>query len=230
MLHIINRSNRHIYEAQIEQHHRIRYDIYVKTRGWNALDRPDGRELDDFDTEEATYLLAIEDGGNVVGGSRLVPSVYPHLLSEVFPHMASVAGLPRGPLIVEWTRYFVVPERRNIGRACDLGGMIATGVYEHCLNEGYRTITAIFETYWLTRLLEFGWHIQTLGLPELIDGNWTIAAAIAVDRDGLDSVRATWGIHGPILQYHSGLAPLAQPNAGSEADNSVRDKVAAGAK
>lgn len=230
MLHIIDRFNRYAYQAQIEQHYRIRYDIYVKTRGWKALDRPDRREKDAFDTDEATYLLAIEDDGNVVGGSRLVPSDCPHLLSEVFPHMASVAGLPRGSQIIEWTRYFVVPERRNGHKPCDLGGVLATGVYEYCLNEGYRTMTAIFETYWLTRLLGFGWHIQPLGLPELIDGNWTIAAAIAIDRDGLDSVRATWGIRGPILQYHCRHAPLAQPNARSFASISAGNKVAVGAK
>ena len=223
MLHIVDHVNRDLYRAQIEQHFRIRHDIYVKTRGWKALERSDGREIDEFDTIEAVYLLAIEDDGRVIGGSRLVPTVYPHLLSEVFPHLASVAGVQRGPDIVEWTRYFVVPERRGGGGASDLGGIVAAGVYEYCLNEGYRTMTAIFETYWLTRLLEYGWRIQPLGLPELIDGNWTIAAAIAIDRDGLDAVRDVWSIRGPVLQYHDRHVPFARQIAGNLA------KVAGGA-
>jgi acyl-homoserine lactone synthase len=230
MLHVIDRSNRHLYEAQIEQHYRIRYDIYVKTRGWKELDRADGLEKDNFDTDAATYLLAFDDNGNVIGGSRLVPTVHPHLLSEVFPHMASVAGLQRGPEIVEWTRYFVVPERRNTHQPCDLGGLLASGVYEHCLNEGYRTITALFETYWLTRLLEFGWHIRPLGLPELMDGYWSIAGAITVNDDGLESVRATWGIRGPILEYHVKDAPLTLAGAQRDTELSAKVKTGAGAK
>lgn len=201
MLHVIDCANRDQFEAQLERHYRIRHDIYVKTRGWKALERPDGREKDEFDTEEAVYLLALADDGGVVGGSRLVPTIHPHLMSEVFPHLASVAGLQRGPDIIEWTRYFVTPEKRTRNRACDLGGIIAAGVYEYCLARGYRVITAVFETYWLTRFLEYGWRIQPLGLPELVDGQWTVGAAIAVDAEGLRAVRDARGIRGSVLHY-----------------------------
>src|SRR5262249_38699865 len=113
-VHAIDAGNRHLYEDQIEEHYRIRHDIYVNERRWMDLERPDGREVDQFDTEKSVYLLALE-GDRVVGGSRLVPTLEPHLMSEVFPHVADVRGVPRARDIYEWTRIFVIPAKRESG-------------------------------------------------------------------------------------------------------------------
>ena len=76
-VHAIDAGNRHLYDHELEQHHRIRHDIYVGERKWMDLARPDGREVDQFDTVNAVYLLAVEPGKGVVGGSRLVPTLDP---------------------------------------------------------------------------------------------------------------------------------------------------------
>jgi acyl-homoserine lactone synthase len=82
-VHAIHVGNRHLYEAALDQHHRIRHDIYVGERKWMDLERADGREIDQFDTDRTVYLLGIEPGKGVVGGSRLVPTLEPHLMSDV---------------------------------------------------------------------------------------------------------------------------------------------------
>jgi acyl-homoserine lactone synthase len=56
-VHAIDAGNRDLYSDAIEQHHRIRHDIYVGERRWMELARPDGREVDQFDTDDAVYLL-----------------------------------------------------------------------------------------------------------------------------------------------------------------------------
>jgi acyl-homoserine lactone synthase len=72
-IHVVRSSNSHLYAEQLDQYFRARHDVYVKERGWTELDRPDGREIDQFDTPSAVYLMAI-DGERVVGGHRLVPT------------------------------------------------------------------------------------------------------------------------------------------------------------
>jgi N-acyl-L-homoserine lactone synthetase len=92
------------------------------------LAKPDRLERDQFDNDDAIYLLAI-DGRTVVGGSQLVPSTKPHLLSEVLPHFH-----------------------------------------------------------------EMGWTLRPLGLPELIEGEWSIAIELQVDERTLASTRTMFGI------------------------------------
>ena len=52
-IHVVTKHNRHLYEGYFDPYFRLRHDIYVKQRKWMALDRPDGREIDQFDTEDA---------------------------------------------------------------------------------------------------------------------------------------------------------------------------------
>jgi acyl-homoserine lactone synthase len=50
-IHLVQRDNRHLYESYFDPYFRLRHDIYVKQHKWMALDRPDGLEKDQFDTE-----------------------------------------------------------------------------------------------------------------------------------------------------------------------------------
>ena len=82
---VVTWANRKQYRVVLERYFRIRYDIYVKRRQWRAVARPINIEMDAFDTEHAVYLLALDRAGKIVGGSRLVPTLQPHLLGNVFP-------------------------------------------------------------------------------------------------------------------------------------------------
>lgn len=201
-IHVITSSNRHIYEDAIEQHHRIRHDIFVEERGWSALYRPDKREIDAFDTEHAVYLLAI-DNSRVVGGQRLCPTIRPHMLSEVFPHLAQ-RGVPRGPDILEWTRYFIVRERR-FGRT---DWRLLAAVQEYCLEEGVVALTAVVEMWWLPRWQQAGFRIRPLGLPQKIEGEETHAAMLTVSSETLQFIRHRAGLKNSALVRHGPELPI----------------------
>jgi len=49
MIHVISAVNRHLYEDVLEQHFRIRHEIFVEERKWEALRKPDGREIDTYE-------------------------------------------------------------------------------------------------------------------------------------------------------------------------------------
>ena len=80
-IHVVQRDNRHLYEKYFDPYFRLRHDIYVKQRKWMALDRPDGREIDQFDTEDAVYLFCL-DGGQLIGAMRALPTVQPTLMTS----------------------------------------------------------------------------------------------------------------------------------------------------
>ena len=183
MIHAISSVNRHLYEDVLEQHFRLRHDIFVEERHWETLRRPDCREVDSYDDEDTVYLLALE-GRRVVGGHRLYPTTKPSMMSEVFPHLASVRGCPSNPLVWEWSRYFVVRDRRD----GTLNLQLMAAVQEFCLDQGIAQVSAIMETWWLPRFHEAGFVVTPLGLPALVEDAWTMAATIDIRQETVNAL------------------------------------------
>jgi acyl-homoserine lactone synthase len=203
MIHVVSAANRSLYEAAIEQHFRLRHDIFVGERCWKTLERADGREIDTYDNLDTVYALAME-GDNVVGGHRLYPTVKPTMLADVFPHLASVRGAPADPFIWEWSRYFVVKERR----AGKLNFELLAAVQELCLDEGITQVSAVMETWWLPRFQEAGFTVRPLGLPALVENAWTMAGLIEINADTLDRVRQLGNIEGSVLVRRGPQRPI----------------------
>jgi len=193
-IHIITSANRDLYQSTLDSYFRIRHDIFAKERGWKAVERTDGRDIDAFDRPDTVYLVAI-DNNRVVGGQRLVPTTSAHMLSEIFPDLASVKGVPIGPTIWEASRYFVVRERRSGRTDC----MMLAAVQEFGLEEGITHYSAVIETWWLPRLHEAGFVVRPLGLPTLIENQWAIAAEVEVRESSRDRARTLGGIIGSVL-------------------------------
>jgi acyl-homoserine lactone synthase len=198
-VHAIRADNRHLYEEALDQHYRIRNDIFIGERRWGALKSYDGREIDQFDHDGTIYLLGIDPDLGVVAGSRLLPTTQPTLLSGVFPQLADIRGIPEGLDIYEWTRLFVVASKRQDGRLCRWAGAVKCGMLEYCLQEGIHTFSGVAETYWIPRIIAMGWHPRPLGLTLDHDGLSLCAFSVEVSEEILTSTRAFYGIEGPSL-------------------------------
>ncbi|HEX2255770.1 MAG TPA: acyl-homoserine-lactone synthase [Afifellaceae bacterium] len=190
-VHVVAANNRKIYREELESFFQWRHKVYVEQKGW-LPPSADGRERDQFDNDGAVYLLAMDDGA-LAAGTRLIPSDRPHLLSEVFPQLAAVKGVPRSPLIAEWTRMFVVPGRRG-GLHTGACGQMCCAVMEYLLEEGAAQVGGVQELYWLPRWHHYGWRVHPLGLPEEIGRDWCVAAYFDVTEEALAGVRAAAGV------------------------------------
>jgi acyl-homoserine lactone synthase len=188
-VHVITDANRHLYERELDEHHRIRHRIYIEELRWRGLTaRADKREFDQFDTPETAYLLAIEDG-RVVGGLRLRPTTEPHLMSDVYPDLAAIRGVPRQGDVAEWTRIFVVNERREEHKASKVGSTVIASMIDYGLQEGLTGISVVMNTFWLPRFHGYGWRVRPLGLPDVRDDEWLIAVLIEVTPAALAGIR-----------------------------------------
>lgn len=201
-IHVVSSANRHLYESTLNSYFRIRHDVFARERGWRAVERSDGLDIDAFDRDDTIHLIAI-DGDRVVGGQRLVPTTAPHMLSEIFADLADVKGIPVGPTVWEASRYFVVRERRSGRTDCTM----LAGVQEFGLEEGITHYSAVIETWWLPRLHEAGFIVRPLGLPTLIENQWAIAAEVEVRKSSRDRARALGGIGGSVLVRRGLIAP-----------------------
>ncbi|WP_442237457.1 acyl-homoserine-lactone synthase [Rhodopseudomonas pseudopalustris] len=195
----MRRENREAYADLIERQFRIRHQIYVVERKWTELDRADGREIDQFDTDETVYLIGMQNG-EIVAGMRMVPTSSPTLLSDIFPQL-SLDRPVRRPDVYELSRIYVVPNKRGEHAGPRAEAVIQAAAMEYGLSIGLSAFTIVLETWWLPRLLDQGWRARPLGLPQDIDGMSTTAVLVDVDDEAWLEICARRSVPGPALHW-----------------------------
>jgi len=202
-IHVVSKGNRQLYQSYFDPYFRLRHEIYVKQRKWMALDRPDGREIDQFDTDEAVYLFCI-DGGQLIGGMRAVPTVMPNLMSEIFPYLNIREPIQR-PDVYELSRIFVIPERRGEHAGPRIDMLLLTAIMEYGVSTGLSGFSIVLESWWLPRFERCGWKAHPLGLPQMIDGMSVLAVLVDCDEATWISLCGQVGLRKPTLTWR-GLA------------------------
>lgn len=182
------------------QMYRQRYDIYVRRRKWSDLQPKGDLEKDQYDNADATYLLALDDEEKVLAGLRLLKTTRPHIFGDLFPTLAGEHGVPRGPDILELTRFYVKPGI-NGGRDMRkwLIGVISAGMFEYCLDNDIRQISSVIDTFLLPQMLELEWRVRPLGLPYRYAQGSAVGVLIDVTEEALQSTRRIKQLAGPVL-------------------------------
>lgn len=182
----------------MEQAWRLRHKIFVEEMGWSAIARDDKREIDEFDDEHATHLLAVEDD-EVVGYSRLLPTSRPYVLSTHLPQLCEVDP-PCSPHIVEWSRIGVAGSVRTSGRRLNPTALaILTAIVEWGLPRGIKGFVSEMPTSWLLRLLQLHIHALPLGLPQMIDAVEIVAVNAGFDLRSLHQLQKMRGTTESVL-------------------------------
>ena len=198
----------------LEQNFRLRHKIFVETEGWEALRRPDGRDIDAFDNEDAAHLLITDAMGKVVGGSRITPLDRPNLLQTVFNGLVQGEFPAHPSLGADWTRFYVHPDRRDGRRRAPESAALFCAVMEFALLQGLSFITFVSSLAMIEHGTAVGWRITPLGAPVMDEGKPIIAAWIDISEQALDNVRRKTGIkqsllHGPAALWRQpGHRPL----------------------
>lgn len=178
---------------------KLRHRVFVDERKWEALRKPDGREIDSFDGPQCIYVLAVERG-SVIGHLRMTPTTHPHLLADVHAHLCARPE-PRGPAIWEWTRYCVQPRARGRLKWGEVAAHIQVAGMEWLFMHGVRDVVVEFNTKFVERHLEMGFEVNLLGLPVEMEGEQIVAVHMRFDFNTLYQTRACLGVPGPILMH-----------------------------
>lgn len=84
-----------------------RHRVFIEQLGWE-LNVSGGIEQDQFDRPDTLYVVAQDEGGEVCGCARLLPTTAPYLLGEVFPQLLNGAEPPHSPEVWELSRFAAV--------------------------------------------------------------------------------------------------------------------------
>lgn len=200
--HFVTKENEHLFRLELDAFFRARHAVYAEELGW-VSPSIDGLEIDPFDTSAAAYLIVM-DGEQFVAGSRLVPTHLPHLLSEVFPDSCTLVPMPRDPAIVEWTRGFVVADRRE-GGGLMLKAQCCAAVMEYCLAMGYRQVGGIQDAKWLAIWKRMGWTVHIHGAAIDIGGEAWLPAYFDVSEAALAGARRWGKVTGDLLALSTSM-------------------------
>ena len=190
MIHLINAQNRTLYRDEMRAFHEERRRQFVDERGWRLSVR-DGGEYDDYDDEQAFYLIGFSSEGEIEVGCRLRPTERGGVLPDIFPHLIAESEAPvRAPGVYECTRYFSTAIAR--GRAGFLArSQLHVAMIEAVQDRGGDRLLGFVDLPLLTHLRRFsGLRIRPVGLPADYDeGGVTIAFEIGVSAEDLAVTR-----------------------------------------
>lgn len=168
--------------------YRDRKRIFVDMLGWDVPVIDGTYEIDQFDDEHAIYVVATNERGEHDGSIRLLPSIRPHVLGNIFPELCD-GPVPSGEHIFELSRACLSPRNRAAHRL-EVRNTVTTAVVEFALLRGIRRFTCIADSGWLSQILSLGWDCRPLGLPREIAGLSTGALVIEIDGDTPDKLRS----------------------------------------
>jgi acyl-homoserine lactone synthase len=205
MLATILGAATHDYADIMEQVWRFRHRQFVERLGWEACRRPDDREIDQFDGDEAIHLPLLVNG-EVVGYSRLLPTLKPHLLSDIYPHLMDGGDWPRGERIFEWTRCIAEISDKTIA-GVPISHILMTGVMEYCLVAGIHTLIVETHPKLVNLLVTTGWDVMPLAVPTMLEGSLIVPITAKPSMAGLLKHHELYNITGSVLDLE-----LAQGN------------------
>jgi acyl-homoserine lactone synthase len=188
MIRVIDKTNFHLFPRTMDQLFRVRHSVFVEEKGWIQFERDGIYEKDQYDTEDATYVVALDNLGTAIGCFRLYPTVLPHMLSEQFPHLV-LGEVLRKTEVLELTRFHLGKTKRQSSPYLEL----LTAIPEIGLELKLSGFTALVRTLRIPVMLAAGLLITPTGLPVLIDGESHMSVLFEVSEKCLARINKTRG-------------------------------------
>jgi acyl-homoserine lactone synthase len=209
---LITEQNCDAHQDLLEQAYRFRHRHFVERLGWEAIRRPDGREVDQFDGPQCVHAIGTE-AGSIIHYVRLLPTDRPHLQSHVYPEILQGNPSRTGPAIYEWTRGSVDPAKRGELRGADpTTGAFYVSVVEACLALGIEGLLVQTHPQIMARIMELGWAVEPLALPTDYQGHTLVPIYAGLTPDTLATSRRMFGLTEPVLgELPAGLPERGRP-------------------
>ena len=191
---------RRAFSGPLMEMHHDRKRVFVDRFGWRLPAEGSWLEVDQFDNDEAVYLLALSNAGRHQGSVRLLPSSRPHMLSRLFSHLCP-GGVPDGDDCWEISRLLASPAEESEGTAVlRIYRLLALALVEFAAAAGIRRYTLVAEAARVPVLLSVGWRVTPLGLPTPSENELLQALQIELEPETLADMRRRLRLHYPVLR------------------------------
>jgi acyl-homoserine lactone synthase len=190
----------------LDNMHRDRKRVFVDLRRWDVPVIDGQYEIDQFDSEQAVYLVSASDDGEHLGSIRLLPTQCPHILGSLFPDLCDGPS-PVGEHVWEITRGCISPRLRPAQRLCERNRLTSAAVHFAQMN-GITRFVCVADSSWLSQILALGWICEPLGEPRNIAGSTTGALQIHISADTIPLLQRAGTYEAVTLSLGGAAAPL----------------------
>jgi acyl homoserine lactone synthase len=91
---------------------RLRYEVFHQRLGWQVRTTEDGLEIDDYDAlPQAHYILARAPDHRIDACWRVLPTLGPNMLRDVFPELMHGQPAPAAADVWELSRFALATDR-----------------------------------------------------------------------------------------------------------------------
>ena len=162
MVQVIEGKDRNLYPELFDRLFRARYETFVLGRQW-SLPARQGREIDQYDNNNAVYFVDFDDTGYLQGSVRLTPTLTSSLTADYYAHLCQTADLLRDPFIFEGTRYIAAPRERTPRNNRIVKARILGAMTEYAYEFGITHIQTVIDAALLRTFKEVNTQVFALG-------------------------------------------------------------------
>lgn len=163
MIVVVQEHNAQDHAHLVDQMFRLRARVFAERLKWD-VEVIDGKERDRFDDLAPVYLIHTDDEGREVRGSlRLMPTTGPTLLADFFSDTMPDAALMSAPTIWECTRFCVDEDRLRHRDQIVASRALISGLGRVALDAGIESILGNFDDRMLRLYRRIGCEVDVLG-------------------------------------------------------------------
>ena len=203
MIKLIEGSSASLFPREMHAMFRSRAETFSDRLGWE-VNVKDGYERDIFDEANPLYLVSVDpETGEYVGSLRLLPTVDPNMLRDVFPQLLEDGQTVESSTIWESSRICAVaapgqPDRVYNGVNSVLCELIL-GIGEVSVVAGLTEIVSVFDARIFRVLKAAGCNPSLIGKPQRIGDTMCYAGLFDAGPGPLRVFRQKLGIGGSVL-------------------------------
>ena len=181
--------------AILDRMHQLRARVFHDRLNWDEMVR-DGRESDEFDLCQPTYILVVDPREAVVGAVRLLPATGPTLLSVLFPELGGQGLFRPHAAMIESSRFCVdtsvtaAYEPDGQGQALHSATWtLFAAIIEWSMANGYSELITATDLRIERILRRAGWPMVRIGEPKPIGNTRAVVGLLPIDRPSFETVR-----------------------------------------
>jgi acyl homoserine lactone synthase len=163
MIVLIEKHNAHRYRNLMEGMFRLRARVFCDRLGWD-VEVACGQERDKYDDAAPVYLIYTDDEGDEVKGSlRLLPTTGPTLLADLFSDTVPDAVRLSAPTIWECTRFCLDDRILDKEQRLFASAVLIAALGDVAISAGIESIIANFDSAMLRLYRRVGCDVEILG-------------------------------------------------------------------
>lgn len=178
-------GERGLHAALLDSMYRLRSEVFHRRLGWDVRVE-DGREHDWFDLIGPYYLVAYDRDFQALGCCRLLPTMGPNMLRDIFPFLLDGAPAPAAETVWEVSRFAISPHCSSGGFGfSELPGWILAEMIVFAASHRVDALVGVTSAPVERMLRRMGLEVERLGAPQRIGQVMSLAFRIPIDAHNL---------------------------------------------